>query len=303
MTFLQIRQRIAELMGLDSSDVTPDNNATIQDKLKAWVNARYKSLCARRAWNWLIKDFTLQTVTEVTTGTVTATQGSTTITFSVGPTLSAAGWFIKFSSASDWYEIDTHTAASTTAVLKVPYLYTTSSTLTYNLRKVYYALPSDISRIYDIRQTVQRNKLKYLSQREIDTYVPDRTRYGSPSYYSIAGLDSNNQFKAEFYPVPNTALNLNGRYYKIVSDLSADTDTPLIPEAYHEILVWEVLGTYGYLFLDDTRVSFAKAEANNLYQQMVRSDIDTENVASRQPFDVDFSTKDWMLRRLDLPIQ
>lgn len=302
MTFLQIRQRIAELMGLSSIDTTPDDNATMETKFKEWVNARYKVLAAKESWNWLIKDFIIQTVTEITTGTVTATNGDDDITFSSGPTSSVANYFIQFSDSSDWYQVSSHTASATAAVLTTPYLGTTSSTLTYTLRKVYYTLPSDTGKILNIRQSRSPNPLTYVPMRQLDRMIPNRTQRGNPQFYTISGIDSNRLYKMEVYPVPSTTMNLNGKYFKIITELSSDSDIPEIPEAYHEILVWDVLSTYGYTFLDDTRISSAKAEYNSLYKDMKKNHVDVEDIAVRLAYDVDLTRQDLILKQLNLPI-
>ena len=304
MTFLEIRQRVAEMLGLNSASTQFDPNATIETKIKEWVNARYRLLCGKRSWNWLIQDAIIQTAAEVTTGTVTATNASTTITFSSAPAASATGWFIQFSDSDDWYEISSHTAAVTTATLSAAFLGTTSSTLTYTLRKTYYALPSTIGKIIDARQTRSDVALKYVSPQTLNRYVPDRTATGKPYYYSIAGLDSSRNYRMELYPVPSEAMNINIRHFAVATELSGDSDVPLAPEAFHEFLVWDTLASYGYLFLDDARVTKAKAEAKEIYEFMEKNDIATENVAVRRSFDVDLttSTDDW-LRRLDTPIE
>ena len=305
MTFLEIRQRIAELMGLSSVDTTEDANDTIEDKLKAWVNTRYKVLSARRSWNWLISDSILQTVADITTGTVTATNAVTTITFSSGPVNSVTGYFIQFSDTTDWYEISTHTAASTTAVLTVPYLGVTSAVLTYTLRKLYYALPTDTGKILDVRQSrLWNTRLKYVPVRLLDQYLVYRNSTATrPIWYSIVGLDSNSQYKMEIFPVPTSAMNLNLRRYKVVTDLSNDSDVPIIPEAFHDILVWDVLKTYGFTFLDDTRISSAKAEYNELFSEMVHNDVAAENIPIRLPYDVSGTgyESEW-LSRYALPV-
>lgn len=305
MTFLEIRQRIAELMGLSSTDTTEDANATIEDKLKAWVNARYKVLAGRRSWNWLVKDSIIQTVADITTGTITATLGSATITFSSGPVNSVAGYFIQFSDSQDWYEIDTHTAASTTAVLTVPYLGTTSATLTYVLRKLYYALPTDTGKILDVRQSRTWNStLKYVPARLLDNYLAYRNSTATkPNWYSIIGIDSSRQYKMEIFPIPTAAMNLNVRRYKVVVDMVDDDEVPEIPEAFHEILVWDVLKTYGFTFLDDTRISSAKAEYNELFNDMVHNDVAAENIPVRLAYDAgnNSSESEW-LSQFGLPI-
>jgi len=237
MTFLETRQRIAEILGVDSTDTTSDANATMINKLKEWVNARYRAISGSRTWNWLIKDSITQTVVEITTGTVTATTDSTTITFSSAPAVSVAQWYIQFSDSNDWYQISTHTAAVTTAVLANVFVGTTSSTLTYTLRKVYYSLPTDVSSVLDIKQARDGISLQYISARQLDYLVARRPRTGEPQYYSIVGLDptvaatATKQYRVEFYPSPNLRMNLNVRYYHVVAELSADTDVPFTPEA------------------------------------------------------------------------
>jgi hypothetical protein len=304
MTFLEIRQRCAELMGVSSADTTADANATMETKLKEWVNARYRVLAAKRSWNWLIDDSIIQTVPDITTGTVTATLASTTITFTSAPASSVASYFIQFQGSTDWYQISTHTAAVTTAVMTVPYLGTTASGLTYTLRKVYYALPTDTGKILDIRQSrVWDTKLTYIPARSLDQYFAYRNAVATrPLFYSINGVDSSRQYKMEIFPIPSVAMNLNVRRYKVLAELSADGDVPSLPEAYHEILVWDTLGTYGYTFLDDTRLSSAKAESDRLYKDMVRNDVASENTAVRRPYDSGIGqSSDW-LSDYNLPV-
>lgn len=300
MTFLEICQRVAEQLGLDSQDAQPDNNGTMEEKVKAWVNDRYSILCAKRSWNWLLKDSIIQTKTEIT-GTATVTVDNTAVTLSSGPAFSVAGWFIKFASSDDWYEISTHTAASTSIVLTVPYLGSSGSSA-YTIRKVYYALPSDINKILTFKQTRDDVSLIYVPARMVDRFIPDRVRSDTPKFYSIVGLDSSSLYRAEFYPVPNVRMNLNLRYYRTPTTLSADSDTPLLPAAYHGLLVWDVLSTYGFTFMDDTRLSEAKAEATRLYNDLVANDIATEDIAVRRPFDASTPDDASNLRGLDLPI-
>lgn len=304
MTYVKIRKRVAELLGIDSTDTTADNNDTIQDKLKEWVNLRYLSLCGKRSWNFLIKDAIVQTVADITTGTVTATNGSANLVFTsaIVPT-SVAGYFIQFSDTTDWYEL-TSTADTTHAVMTVPYLGTTSSTLTFVIRKVYYALPSTMAKILNVSQhRIWNTSLKYIPPRLLDQYLAYRQATNRPRYYSIAGIDSSRQYKMQLFPTPNIAMNLNIRHYQVVTALSSDSDVPVIPEAFHEIIVWDVLSTYGYLFLDDTRISVAKAEFNDLFAQLKANDVASEGSPVRLAFDVDLSGFNNVLGQYNLPVQ
>jgi hypothetical protein len=39
------------------------------------------------------------------------------------------------------------------------------------------------------------------------------------------------------YPEPNATYTINYEYYATHSDLSANTDTPIIPERFHDVIV------------------------------------------------------------------
>ena len=304
MTFLEIRQRIAEVMGIDSTDTTTDANATILVKLKEWVNSRYRLLAGKRSWNWRIKDTIIQTEAEITTGTVDVTNGSTTITFSTGPTPSVLGWFIQFSDTDDWYEISDHTATQTGATLANTYLGVTNATISYTLRKIYYTLPSTTGKVLNAKQTRDDITLTYLSPHQLDYLIPDRTRSAEPEFYSIVGVDSNRDWRVEFYPVPNDEMNINFRHYIVPTELSADGDIPTFSPDFHEFLVWDVLASYGFMFLDDTRLSAAKVEAKSIMKAMIDNDVAAEDIAVRLPYDVNLDTnKTEQLRRQSLPIE
>ncbi len=85
--------------------------------------------------------------------------------------------------------------------------------------------------------------------------------------------------------------------------MTADSDVPVLPEAYHEILVWAVLASYGFTFLDDTRISEAKSQFNELYEDMVRNDVATEGIPVRLAYDVDLSGFNNVLGQYNLPVQ
>lgn len=290
-------------MAVDATDTTSDPNATMVNKLKEWVNARYRAIVGKRSWNFRIKDYEVQTVTDITTGTVSATNASTTITFSSAPTPSVAGRFIQFSDSDDWYEISAHTAGQTGATLVSEYQGSTNASLTYTVRKVYYSLDSALEKVLSVKQTRDDYELKYLTPRQMDELVPDRTRTGEPEFYSLVGLDSSNQWRVEFYPTPNVNMNISFRGYASATEMSADGDTPILPASFHDYIVWDVLATYGYLFLDDTRVSEAKANKKELLKDMIANDVASGAIVKRRPYDTITPSKDDFLRRLDLPIQ
>jgi hypothetical protein len=56
------------------------------------------------------------------------------------------------------------------------------------------------------------------------------------------------------------------------------------------------------MFMDDTRISAAKAEFNKLYADMKRNHVDAEDIATRLAYDIDLTQVNLILRQLNVPI-
>ena len=242
------------------------------DIVKSWTNQIYQYVSGLFNWPWLVKNTILQTVADITTGTVSVNAGSTALTFSSAPSSSVANdYMIQFSTSDDWYYISSHTAGSTSATLSVAY--TGSSNLsagTYTLRKVFYSLASDLDRIMDIHQDITDNKINFVDIRTFDRIIPDPTATGTPVYYSLIGLDSSKNWRISFYPTPDAIANMQIRYYQRITELSSDSDEPLIPAKWHSVLVWGALAFHGHPFIDDTRTADAKNRFDRMIDDMVR---------------------------------
>lgn len=280
MQFSVIQTRVANETGLSTTD-----DATT---IKAWINAAYKHVLGLFNWPWLLKNATVQTVADITTGTVTINAGSTSLTFSSGPAVSVANqYMIKFSVTDDWYLISSHTAASTSATLSVPLVGSTNiSAGSYTLRKVLYSLPSDLDRVVDIRQAITKQKLGAVDIRTFDGYLPDPSSTGDPLYYAMCGMDTNKYWQVTLYPIPTAIENLQVRYLQTPADMSGDTDTPLLPEKFHDILVFGALYLYGHPYIDDSRVSDARERFNAMLEDMkVSSNPIPDQLTILQPWD------------------
>lgn len=250
MQFSDLQNRVAQETGMD---LTADSAI-----VSAWINGAYQHISGLYNWPWLIKTGTIQTVADITTGTVSVSAGATALTFSSGPAVSVANdYWIQFTTSADWYPISAHTAASTSATISVPYVGTSSYNSTYVLRKIFYSFPSDLDRIDEIRQAITKQKLEYIDYRTFHRYIADPTASYTPIYYSMIGLDSSNAWRIGLYPTPNAVINLQLLYYQKITELSASTDLPLIPNKWHNVLVWGALAMYGHDFIDDTRVKTA----------------------------------------------
>ncbi|MCP3682689.1 MAG: hypothetical protein GY861_08375, partial [bacterium] len=90
---------------------------------------------------------------KITTGTVSVTNNSTTVTFSTAPNqlgadIDADGWYLYIDGEYDVYRIAAHTAAGTNATLDSVFTGTTAGTASYKLVKLEYDIgSSDILRL------------------------------------------------------------------------------------------------------------------------------------------------------------
>lgn len=93
-------------------------------------------------WPWALsrRPMILELQPKITTGSVTVTLGSEGVTFSSGPSVSVAGWYLKVNGQEGVYRIASHTAASTSAELDGAWPYATVSGGSFTLYKLDYDL-------------------------------------------------------------------------------------------------------------------------------------------------------------------
>lgn len=266
MQFSDIQARVAQETGLST---TTDATA-----IKAWINGAYQQLSGFFNWPWLLTNFTLQTEADITARTATVSAGSTSVTLDSSPSASslATYYMIQFSSVSDdWYYISAHTGGQATLTLGVAF--TGTSTLTSGvckIRRIHYLMPTTIDRIIDLRQSVTKIQLQAIDSRTFDTIVPDPNNTGSPTYYYLSGMNSSNQWEITYYPLPSSVINIQGRGYLKITELSGDSDTPLLPNKWHNALVFLALALYGHAYIDDSRVESAQARAKEIVEEMLK---------------------------------
>lgn len=291
MQYSDLKSRIAQETGMD---LTTDGSI-----VGAWANQAYQHISGAYNWPWLFKNATIQTKADITTGTVSVSAGASTITFSSAPTSSVASdWMIQFSTTDDWYFISSHTASATTATISVPYVGSASLVAgTYTLRKVFYSLGSDVDRIIDIRQAITKDKLMYINPRSLDRIIPDVDVSGTPIYYTMIGYDSSQNWRIGFLPTPNATVNLQVRYYTKITELSSDTDEPLIPDKWHNAIVFGALALYGHDFIDDTRFKEAALRFDAVMKEMKDHNSPVpDQMDVLQPWDTRVSAQPYKLR-------
>ena len=236
-TFVLLQQELADRLNLDA---TLSANVT---RYKRWINLIQNDIASRANFEWLYKRVYVQTIVDKTAGTVAITNGATAVT-GTGTSFAAIDVrsFIQFENDTNWYEV---TARSSTTAITIGNAFqgATLTAGTYTLRTVYYDLPTDCFKVFDVRQSNTPLKLTQLGLWTTDLYRPDINTTGNPTGYYLfrnspdVAATASKQRQIAFYPAPDDEYNIEVRYFLEQTDLSADTDIPYLPVPFHTLLV------------------------------------------------------------------
>lgn len=254
MTFLTLQQELAAQAGLDQ---TVAAQATL---LQRWLNTAQQIIVASFEWPFMRSPTPLvvQTVTDITAGTVATTAGSTSITFSTAPqnsngtNVSVQGYYIQTVSSKDFYQITAHTSGQTSATIEIAAT-TTNATATYTVRKYFYSTSTSVDKIIDISQDVLPYQLIETSYEYFQSYNPGFLSSGTPRIYCMQGYDSAGSPQFRLWPNPDAVINLTVWYLKTATDMSANSDVSVIPAKWHTNVLLEGAKAQAFSYLDDTR--------------------------------------------------
>lgn len=114
-------------------------------------------------------------------------------------------------------------------------------------------LPTNAFRVIAVWNATDAYPMVPLEGREeVYNQYPEQTETGQPQQYRLF----NNT--VQVYPIPTVNTSLTVEYLKQAGDLSADADLPVIPEAYHDLLV---AGAVMMAYKDDGNLQMAAAYA------------------------------------------
>lgn len=182
---------------------------TVSNRITREINGVCADIWNGFRWSFRWRNYRIITDTDVSTGSVTATNGSRVLTFA-GVSLSAAnvGWHINFlqDGVSNWYKINHYTSASQVE-MDVPYTGTTGSGKTYVLRHFDYVLPTEPWDFGACTITHDKRVVPILEPYSMDILGPVPFYKGYPLAVSIFGSDS----KPTTYTTGTVTGSLGGR--------------------------------------------------------------------------------------------
>lgn len=257
MNFLTMQQELSDRLGAYDQTIAAD--AT---KLKRWLNMAQQDITSRQNWSFMLAHEIIQTVLEITAGTVAVAAAGTTVTFTSGPPASTTDYFIQFGNETSWYKVSAHTAAAVTATITPAYGGTSNLTAsTYKLRKLFYATSTPLDSILDVKKTASGRFLEIANARETDVFLPLYWGTGDIYKYIPSIPDSTGGTRISFIYLPSAIENIQVRGIKKLTDLSSDSDISIIPSRWHSTVL-DLGSFYGFASIDDTRSKdfFQKAE-------------------------------------------
>jgi len=265
MNYLQMQQELGARLSAYNLSVAED-----LAKIERWLNLAQQYICGQFNFPFLEAYEIIQTVPDITTGTVNVTAGSASITFSSAPVASVAGRYIQFSDTDDWYRISAHTAASTSATIDPAYGQAANLTAaTFTIRKLLYATSIPLDSITTIKKTVNPGRLPGLSKREGDFFLALYMDPGDPLAYIMGPMDSSGNLQFALVNPPSDVINLYVTGLRKLTDMVNTTDTSVIPARWHDGLL-NIAAYFGFTALNDTRAKLELDLGNMRIKDMQR---------------------------------
>ena len=249
---------------------------------------------------WAERRAVLRTQDDYTTGTVTTTKGSTSITGS--STLwntnndftvknARANGRIVFSGSRTPYIVSS-VGSDTAITLTEKFTETSLSSATYTYYEDEYALATDFLRPIDMQRFSSEMSIDLISRTEFRRRYPVNSTLGKPAVATILDFAPSGDTvpirRVKLAPAPNDFYQIPYTYvtsYLAVSsagaaqaNLSADADEPIVPLRYRHAIILHALASLYRDKKDDTRSQEAKAEYVDLMSRVM---MDTEVGAPR----------------------
>jgi hypothetical protein len=248
---------------------------------------------------WAERSSVLVTQAQYSTGTCTATQGSTTLTgsgtawntvnvFSVNNM--RAGGKIRIGGGLNPYEISS-VSSDTAAVLTSKFTEATATASTYLYYEDAYALASDFLRPVDAQRFSDDMPIDLISRTEFRRRYPANSITGRPAVACIVDQAPRGNTtpvrKVRFYQPPDTYYSIPYTYLTsnlatssagvAQANLSADTDEPIVPLRYRHAIVFHALYHWYRDKKDDARMEAARGEYTDIMLR-VMSDVEVGGV-------------------------
>jgi len=252
---LQYLNRAYQALILGGGEVSPENNED---------------------WWWAKKQppGVINMTSAIDTGTLTATNNSTAITFSSAPAVSVAGYFIRMTGHPDIFRIAAHTAATTSATLDSVFTGTSGAGQAFTCFKTEYDLPADCIRVM-APMRIYQGDVDEVEGVELSILERDwpmaQIQSGPPSQFAYATETKLrfNTYGPRALSTPNM-IRLEFDYIYRPADLTnSGSEEPIVPRMYRKLLA-DIAVTFLFLDKNDDRAGAVSQVATDGIRAMVR---------------------------------
>jgi hypothetical protein len=183
VTFTELVTRVANRTNKNASD------SVVTTRIKGHINNICQLNWDDHAWSFRYREYPITTIADVETGTVSATNGSRTLTFSsavLNTTLHVGAW-IRFpeDTVQNWYKV-LAIGSTTSCTLEPAYQGTTGATKTFVLKKSDYLLPTECRDVTKIKSRDYPNGMPFTHMSSAGQ--PDTT-VGRPNRAALFNAD------------------------------------------------------------------------------------------------------------------
>jgi hypothetical protein len=255
LTFSNLNTRIMNRLRI------PTGNSTEAAKIDALTNDVIREICSKYDFPWLAKRQVLNTVDDITTGTIDVTKGSASATLSAAQATSLTDRIIFVTSnavENASYRISAHTANATAVTLGSNYNGATNTAAAYVVYQDEYDLAADVGKALYVRRFGYPLPLRKVGWADMLGLKNYDTTEGPPQLWAVHDYDTTGdnttQKQLIVHPYPDDTYQMEVHYklqINSTTEVSGSTVIP-IPQDYLHVLEWGILG-YAYpIFLSDT---------------------------------------------------
>lgn len=235
MTLSEIRTRLEDLYGPAAT-----NETTYYNRL---INDAYRELCGITTWWFLEKQTIIRTTGIAISVTVDATQDSDLLTpesFSaIDNEAYDGGWL---ATGNHVYRIlEAHNSIGEVK-LDSNWIEASNSAAEVNIWQDTYSLPTDFDEIREVipRGLSAKRPLQHVTPGDMDAETVEIFRDATEFAHKFCifrETDKDTNYKIRLYPPPDEEAEYVIKYIACPSDMSADSDIPLIPIKFHDAIV------------------------------------------------------------------
>jgi len=238
--------------------------------IKEVLKRRYQTLLSSWPWAALRGVSYVYTKGTYSTGTVSVSSGSTTVTGS-GTTWTSSheGMFIRFGDERYYYTISS-VGGNTSLTISPAYQGTSDlSSSSYTIFQHIYSLSSDVAEVESVVHDVELGKS---SRSAMDRFDPQLTTTGPPWLWAPVGEDSNQCQRIRLFPIPDQQYGVRVHYVKKID--YSDSATCLLLEDLVEqftlISCYQMAATRNANYA--SLIPLALRQAERLYQVALEED-------------------------------